>query len=189
MFIYINIFIYIIYYLKSNNISFFHLTYILIPINITIKHTLHNENRDYYITLHYLSYGVPIIFIKIISTTLLYILLNEIFLLSTPYESIILNFLYLFKNMQVDYSKISYLTLTTLLTSQFLEKSIYNAYIFYSAIKLKYFTFIKLSDYLMVIYIILYSYIKYMKDSIDKLAYNAWNRRQLSHLLLIHDKL
>lgn len=115
-------------------------------------------------------------------------MLNEILLLSTPYESIILNFLHLLKNIQLDYIKINYLTLTVLVTSQFVEKSISNAYILYLSIKLKYFNFIKLSDYLFALYIILYGYIKCMKDSTDKLAYSAWSKKQLSHLLLVHNK-
>lgn len=117
-------------------------------------------------------------FFKVLLITLLYIQLNKILLCSTRYESILLNFIRLIRKIKFhDNKDNSYYFLVLLLTSQFLEKSIFTTYIFYLSVKLKYYCFIKSNNYLYTIYILIHTYIKQIKNDTCKLAYNLWNKR------------
>nr|YP_009392468.1 hypothetical protein [Caloglossa monosticha]ARW61030.1 hypothetical protein [Caloglossa monosticha] len=180
MFIFINIFVYFLNYLSYCYKAFFVYTYIVIPIKIVQKNFFYQKNNYYYIAIKYILYAVPTIFVKTLLITLLYIQLNKIFLLSTKYEFIILSFLFLLNKVRLyHYKKNDYFTLATLLASQFLEKSAFNAYLLYLSIRLKYYYLRKSNNCLYMIFIAIYIYVIRIKNDTYKLAYNLWNKKNI----------
>lgn len=93
------------------------------------------------LVIKFLFHESPFFIIKILTITLCYFVLLYILFATTLYESIIIIYINLFKYLKkffLNSKKFSYFILTISITSQFLERIIYNYSILHFLIKIKY---------------------------------------------------
>ena len=140
---------------------------------------------NFYIIIKYtkIQYHIPIITLKSLLITLLYIQLTYIIAYSTKYELIILSFHTFLKKIDLyKYKKNFYFILTLLFTSKFLEKIINNAYKLNSYIKIKYYFFILSNNFFYIIKKLIYKYLNLINHDTYILTYNLWNKKIINDI-------